>query len=89
MLSTNSVGTHLLVDIGGEIAGVDGDSFSDAKASHDGVRDLETMMNWLEKPGEFAPPNKKGFALRSAQGRVFVIADPCEADGSRAPVQKL
>lgn len=83
----NGVGPHLHDVIGREIAGVDGYSYSDALASIDGVWDLETMMTWLEKPGEFAPGNKMGFALRDAQDRVNVITYLNEVDGSPAPLQ--
>jgi cytochrome c2 len=83
----NGVGPHLHDVIGREIAGVDGYSYSDALASIDGVWDLETMMNWLEKPGEFAPGNKMGFALRDAQDRVNVITYLNEVDGSPEPLQ--
>jgi len=83
----NGVGPHLYNVVGREIASVEDYSYSDALSAKEGDWTLDNLMAWLGNPGEFAPGNKMGYALRDEQDRINVITYLNEADGSPEPLE--
>lgn len=84
----NGVGPHLYNVVGREIASVEDYTYSDALSAKEGDWTLDNMMAWLGDPGEFAPGNKMGYALRGEQDRIDVItylnqagSDPVDLGG--------
>ncbi len=82
----NGVGPSLHRVVGRAIGSVAGFSYSADVASHGGVWDLGTLMEFLNAPKSFAPGTKMTFAgLPKAEDRVNVIAYLNEAGG--APIE--
>lgn len=71
----NSTGPHLYGLVGRDIGGVDGFGYSDVLAGNDDVWSAENLNGFLEKPKDWAPGTKMGFAgLKNIQDRANLIA---------------
>lgn len=71
----NKVGPNLYNVVGGDIAGVDGYSYSGALGDMEGNWDYEALNHFLYNPKQYAPGTKMSFAgIRDAQDRANLIA---------------
>jgi cytochrome c len=85
----NKVGPKLYGSLGGDIAGVDGFSYSSALSDMEGEWTLAKMDAWLENPNDFAPGNRMTYnGVKDAGKRHAIIAymnqqtdDPIELTG--------
>ena len=69
------VGPHLDGVVGRAIGSVEGFSYSDALAGHDGTWDARQIFDFLEDPKKFAPGTTMSFAgLPKPEDRANVIA---------------
>jgi cytochrome c2 len=84
----SGVGPSLHGVVGRDIGGLEGYSYSDAMAAHEGEWTAENLSTYLENPKAMVPGTKMAFpGLKNEQDRVNVITYLNEADGSPAPLE--
>ncbi len=84
----NAVGPSLYGVVGRDIASIGDFKYSDALSGKDGAWTFENLNGFLEKPRDWAPGTKMGFAgLGKLEERAAVIRYLNEEGGSNVPVE--